>query len=532
MAVGDVFKKRRNLVQQQSSPLPTGAPQYSYRPQYGGWMQDNPVFNEPPNLKGMSESQMAGPLQEYLAQTGFLPNMVYRQNPMGDGTAATPQPQTSGRTNAFKVGPTGQSNNLRVNAVNPDVESARRLAPMLAQDAARQQNTPANGMTAYEANPMRYRPGDPAMQARQQDNAQRMTAGRPADRTRGEGDRFAGSAGRINAEYDKVQAGHGIFSNGRFIDFTPTGTPESARAAQLAGKTAREALRNRENPAANQDEQDRRNNADVARREREARHNQFKDANNGMNYRQYDRMQSQNALTMKAVDEGRLSPEAANLRMQTRADKALRRAGNPMLMGTDESRRLFPNVLGNNGAANQAGPNPMFGQAGGRTIEAQQAAATRIQERETTSPNVAGLGVEPGTGLAGLNQVLSGRLQEDPNAEFSDESLREFQAHAKDYDSLATDANNPFGFGTGEYGPDAGVESQQAALWRELAGLPDNARARQEWLRKFKGVKAAPSPDMLDPANQQPSPFQSPEKPMYRGGNPMYTPRLPIRTGA
>lgn len=474
MAVGDVFKKRRNLVQ-------SAAP--SVNIWNSGRMRRSPApmtYADPNSDPNIGMYDLARGIDALREQS----QIRFPSNPMSP---------------TFGV-------------VNPDVESARRLAPMLAQDAARQQNTPMNGMTAYEANPMRYNPTDPAIQARQQDNAQRMSGGFLMDRTRGDGGaRFAGSAGRINAEYDKVQAGQGIFNNGQFLDFTPTGTPESARAAQLAGKTERELLRNRNNMNVPQTELDRRDAADMARREAQARHNQFKDANNGMNYRQYDRMQNQNALTMKAVDEGRLSPEAANLRMQTRADKALRRAGNPMMMGTDESRRLFPNVLGNNGAANQAGPNPMIG--GGRTLEDQQAAAARIQERETTNPIVAGLGAEPGSGLAGLNAAFRNRIAEDPNAQFSDESLREYQAHAKDYGKISTDQNSSFAFGSSE------VDTRQSALWKELAGLPDNPRVREEWLRKYKSQTAeGTEADKQRLAEKPQAPVYGDSPPAY--GNP------------
>jgi len=411
--------------------------------------------------------------------------------------------------------------------VDPATESTRRLAPMLAQDAARQQNTPMNGMTAYEANPMRYRPGDPAIQARQLDNAQRATMGQPMDRTRDSGalNAYISSGGTPWYERER-QARDQMAMQAR------QSTPEfqAAMAAMQQQKTAREALRDRSNLNVPQAELDRRDAADTARREREARHNQFKDASGGMNYKQYDRLQRQNALTMKAVDEGRLSPEAANFRMRTRADKALRRAGNPMAMGDANRGRLFPDMFaGKGGRAASTTENPIV--VGGRTLEAQQAAAADIVNRESTSPHIAGLGVEPGSGLAGLNQKISSRILEDPNAEFSDESLREFQQHAAQYETIATDQNDPFAFGTGQYGPDAGVESKQAALWRELAKLPDNPRSRAEWLKKYKSIKPDPEPDPMGPANQQPSPFQSPEKPMYRGGNPMYTPRLPIRTG-
>lgn len=491
MAVGDVFKKRRNLVQ-------SAAP--SVNIWNSGRMQRSPApmtYADPSSDPNIGMYDLARGIDALREQS----QIRFPSNPMSP---------------TFGV-------------VNPDVESARRLAPLLAQDAARQQNTPMNGNTAYYNNPMRLTP-DQTLDIAGRSAQRYMQGGATADPTNF-GSRFGGEYGAgLNADATAIQGGRAV----RLADGTVSyfkGTQESARQAQLAGKSDREVMRDRSNMNVPQAELDRRDAADVARRERQAKHNAFKEANGGMNYRQYDRMQSSNALTMKAVDEGRLSPESAMFRMQARADKALRRAGNPMAMSTANGGRLFPDLLGDRGnIQNPAVQNPMI--TGGRTLEAQQAAAARIQERETASPNVAGLGVEPGSGLAGLNQGLSSRIKEDPTAEFSDDSLREFQAQAKDYSSLATDTNDPFSFGSGEYGPDAGVESQQSALWKELAGLPDNARSRAEWLQKYKNVKPLVQPDMLDPANQQPSPFQSPEKPMHRGGNPIYTPRLPIRTGA
>ena len=370
--------------------------------------------------------------------------------------------------------------------VNPDVESARRLAPMMARDAARQQNTPMNGMTAYEANPFRYNPGDPAIQARQQDNAQRATTGRPVDRTR-----LNPMAGQINAQADAVASGRGWYLGGQFVG--ATGTPESARQAQLAGKTEREALRDRGNMNVPQSELDRRDDADVARRERQARHNQFKDANNGMNYRQYDRMQNQNALTMKAVDEGRLSPDAANFRMQTRADKALRRAGNPMLMGTDTSRGLFPDMMaGRGGRAATPNQNPMaaFGMGASNTPAGKVAAAGNVSNMAMTDPNLVALGVDPEAGIGGLHTSLSQQFEADPNLAMDDSSLRSYQMFAQQALTADPDQANPSNFSSFPGSVFAETEGAVTSeLWKELATLPDSERARQQWLQKYKDRK-------------------------------------------
>lgn len=371
-----------------------------------------------------------------------------------------------------------------------DTEAARRFAPMMARDAARQQNTPMNGMTAYEANPMRYRPDDPALQARQQDNAQRATRGRPMDRTRDSSalNAYIASGGTPWYEREK-QARDAMAWEARLND---PGV-QAALAQQRQQKIETAALRNRENPAANQDEQDRRNNADVARREREARHNQFKDANNGMNYRQYDRMQNQNALTMKAVDEGRLSPDAANLRMQTRADKALRRSGNPMMMGTDASRRLFPDMTaGRGGKAATPNQNPMaaFGMGASNTPVGKVAAAGNVSAMATTDPNLVALGVDPAAGIGGLHTSLSQQFEADPNLAMDDSSLRSYQMFAQQALTADPDQANPSNFASFPGSVFAETEGAVTSeLWKELATLPDSESARQQWLQKYKDRK-------------------------------------------
>lgn len=493
MAVGDVFKKRRNLVQQSAASRPgAGSGMFSYNtgPGMNPYVPNSPLMtNAQPQLQnpmvpgsmfpssGTSGSQMANDRMQAASMRGLAAQIdAIRER------SQTMFPSVQGSP-TFGV-------------VNPDVESARRLAPMLAQDAARQRNTPVNGNTAYANNPMRLTP-DQKLDIAGQSAARYMQGGAAADPTN-IGARFAGAAGRINTEYDKVQAGQGIFNNGQFLDFTPTGNPQWGTAENMRRRTELGNAPQQATPEQRQSAQARR--AGIQR--------EFIDRT-GMNYAQARRAERKDELRQRSFN------------------KAVIRGMNPF---GPEAQAMFPQQVAaaKAGGVGQpvAGQNPMGG--GARTLEAQQAAATRIQERETTSPNVAGLGVEPGTGLAGLNQVLSGRLQEDPNAEFSDESLREFQAHAKDYSSLATDTNNPFDFGEGLTGQGL-VGKFQADMWKELATLPDNARARAEWLARYK---TEPASKAANPEFQQPSPMQVPGRPGYRGGNPIYNPMRPIRTGA
>lgn len=347
--------------------------------------------------------------------------------------------------------------------------------------------------------------------ASSQANAQRLAeGGAAADPTNGRG-RFGGAYGAgLDADATALAEGRAVrTADGKVVYFT--GTQESARQAQTAGKTEREALRNRDNPAATEEEALRRARADAAKAEREARHQAFKDATGGMNYRQYDRMtgssNGNNSLTMKAVREGRLSPAEAEYRMQIRAEKALRRSGNPVAPGTSQAGTLYPDLMGRRGA--RAAQNPM-----GRTLEGQQQAATRIEERETSSPHIAGLGVEPGSGLVGLNTAFAARIAEDPNTEFSDDSLREYQSHAADYSSMSTEANSAFAFGSTQ------VAKVQAELWKELAKLPDSPKERLAWLKKYKAatVKSAAA-DAEKPAAPVAPEGQIPREPPI-AGNP------------
>jgi hypothetical protein len=228
-----------------------------------------------------------------------------------------------------------------------------------------------NGNVGYAADPNRA--SAERNIASSQANAQRLAeGGAAADPTNGRG-RFGGAYGvGLDADATALAEGRAVrTADGNVVYFT--GTQESARQAQTAGKTEREALRNRDNPAATEEERDRRARADAAKAERAAKHDAFKRANGGMNYRQYDRMtggsNGNNALTMKAVREGRLSPAEANYRMQIRAEKALRRSGNPVPAGTSQAGRLFPDMMPKQSGNTSSAQNPMALTFAGMTRE-------------------------------------------------------------------------------------------------------------------------------------------------------------------
>jgi hypothetical protein len=219
-----------------------------------------------------------------------------------------------------------------------------------------------NGNVGYVADPNRASAERNIASSRA--NAQRLAeGGAAADPTNGRG-RFGGAYGAgLDADATALAEGRAVrTADGKVVYFT--GTQESARQAQAAGKTEREALRNRDNQNVPEAELKRRAAADAQAAARAAKHQAFKDANGGMNYRQYDRMtgssNGNNSLTLKAVREGRLSPQEANYRMQLRAEKALRRSGNPIAGGTSMAGQLYPDMMPKQAAQNQAGRNPML----------------------------------------------------------------------------------------------------------------------------------------------------------------------------
>jgi hypothetical protein len=346
----------------------------------------------------------------------------------------------------------------------------------------------SNGYNGMLNNPM-MSPEEKEQLAEQ--NARRVVGGgAAADPTNMRG-RFGGTYGMgLNADAADIQNGRAArLADGSVVRFT--GTPESARRAQLAGKTERESLRDRSNMNVPQSELDRRAAADAQQAERSARARAFEADNGGMNYRQYDRMQNSNALTMKAVDEGRLSPEAAMFRMQTRADKALRRAGNPMAMSVANGGRLFPDLTkGRGGNAPSAAPNPMRmdgNPMAQNTPAGKMDAAAKVKDMATTDPNIAALGFDPGDGVSGLHSALSQQFNDDPNLALDDSSLRSYQMFVSQ--ALIADPNqlDPSNFASFPGSVFAETEGAVTAeLWKELATLPDDAKARQQWLQKYK----------------------------------------------
>ena len=286
----------------------------------------------------------------------------------------------------------------------------RKIAPEDLNELTAGTTNGYNGNVGYARNPMRLDPETKFDLA--EGNARRIVGGGAAADPTNLGGRFGGEYGAgLNADATAIAEGRAVrTADGKVVYFT--GTPESARQAQTAGKVEREALRDRNNMNVPQAELDRRAAADAQKAARAAKHEAFKAANGGMNYRQYDRMtgssNGNNSLTLKALREGRISPQEANYRMQLRAEKALRRSGNPIAGGTSMAGQLYPDTMPKQSAQNPAGPNPMlavsekFMPGGIKTPDSSKAARDTLDVLANGGKAPDGTDVPPSPMFAGL----------------------------------------------------------------------------------------------------------------------------------
>jgi hypothetical protein len=206
-----------------------------------------------------------------------------------------------------------------------------------------------------------------------------------------------------------------------------------------------------------QAELDRRAAANAQKAARVAKHEAFKAANGGMNYRQYDRMtgssNGNNSLTLKALREGRISPQEANYRMQLRAEKALRRSGNPIPGGTSMAGRLYPDMMPKQGGnAKPAAPlgNPIFGPGAPNTIENLDARSKARKDNVAASPTLSAWGVSPDLDPTSFAQTVGENMfQRDETgttykmAEVSDDGIESIFNQVKLFDP-AGDGKPPF----------------------------------------------------------------------------------------
>lgn len=112
----------------------------------------------------------------------------------------------------------------------------------------------------------------------------------------------------------------------------------------------------------------------------------------------------------------------------------------------------------------------------GPTLEQQHTAAQKIRARQQT-PLFNALGIGPDDQLGTVASAFQKRAM-DPSQGWSDESLQAMQQHVADYATTGGQGVDPF----------QGIDPAYQSSWRELARLPDNARARQDWVNRLRAV--------------------------------------------
>jgi hypothetical protein len=378
--------------------------------------------------------------------------------------------------------------------------NAQSVPPDLQNPMTMRPGSGYNGNIGYANDPNRPSPEDNFQSAQQSAEFQSGNRVRPGNDAFG--DRFRqepgpGYDGPRTRELKRIEA--------------LKATPEyQARAAEYAKqKTARESLRNRDNPAATEEEAKRRIAANAQAAARAAKHQAFKDANGGMNYRQYDRMtgssNGNNSLTMKAVREGRLSPAEAEYRMQLRAEKALRRSGNPVAPGTSQAGILYPDLMGRQRGA-RADQNPMAQAAeamrpgGNRTAEGKAAAKSYLKTAFAGGADEYGTTVPPNaflkdTGATGeednietMHFGIQKLVQEDVSP--SDDDLQAVYAAVVAMDSAyGTPTYDPFDmtYGVEFTGTDKKHTEVFGPMYKDLLKLKNPKPSDlQAWWAKFK----------------------------------------------
>ncbi len=119
-----------------------------------------------------------------------------------------------------------------------------------------------------------------------------------------------------------------------------------------------------------------------------------------------------------------------------------------------------------------------------RTIENQFSAETRLAER---AGSLLFLGADTSQGVGDLNTRLRGQLDRDPKFAPSDDSLKAWQAHARDLAQLSTPSNDMFRMPGNDRDPNHLFDM---SMWKKLATLPDNERERQRWLEEYRNPQS------------------------------------------
>jgi len=385
--------------------------------------------------------------------------------------------------------------NAQYMAAEPPATSSTGANQIMARQPADLQNAVTaragnayNGVVGAVADPNRLTPDQKAGLARE--SALRAAGGGPAADPTGLGARFGGAMGQqASSDYDAIQNGQAVrLADGSVARFT--GTPESAKIAQNKGKIERESLRDRKNLNVPQEELDRRKRADAHKKERADRHQAFRDQNDGMNYRQYDRLQRTQQSIQRKVADGRLDQATADRMLEQETNKAMRRA---------EGRR---SALVN---ADQSRPLPLAQAAEPQRVRQQPDAAAAVEQMATQSPIIKNLGI---TVESKPQDVMNSIASMNPQQMTSDQKF-EAARHLHEYMLSQIESGNP------AYALEDGISSDSKDPRLGFLGLqslpPDNKDAMVRWFEDLhRQAKALGTPSTA-------SPF----------GNAM-----PIRTGA
>jgi hypothetical protein len=237
--------------------------------------------------------------------------------------------------------------NAQYMASEPQATSSTGANQIMARQPADLQNAVTarvgnsyNGMVGAADDPNRMTPDQKLGVARGSALAA-VGGGAAADPT-GMAARFGGAMGQqATSDAAAIQSGRAVrLADGSVSRFT--GTPESATAAMMAGRTERQSLRDRSNMNVPQEELDRRKAADAQQRARSNRARAFESENEGLTYKHMDRLERKYNLKQKAVREGRKSQAQADAEMGFEKDKMLRRSRgrDSALQGRDQPRPL------------------------------------------------------------------------------------------------------------------------------------------------------------------------------------------------
>ena len=302
----------------QSTPQQPAAPAQPAEPQYPGG-----------DVAGIASYYRNSAVQGYQGGNQMVPNSPLQSSavPPVSPVAALDEIQTAigldytidqldSQIRQSQVDNPRLPNSPMAGVLDPDAIADARMAPAAAREAARQQNTPANGLVEAMNDPNRYNPMDPKTQAIQRRNAADQTAGRPVGRdnrwSSGAMDDYTESGGKPWHEREAEAARNSPEMQAkREAAYQSAMASSGPKNASVRAKYDDPALKARQSAFSQQ-------KADKAKA--------FQAENGGLNYKQMDRLTDQQLRLERMVTKGVISRSEADLRMGVAKDKALRRA--------------------------------------------------------------------------------------------------------------------------------------------------------------------------------------------------------------